>query len=474
MPTLDTPAFLERRASASHPLWLVPERDPEPLAQALRPAGATAQAWASSQGFRGEQYKFLVVPSADGAIAGVAVGLGQQTSGDAVQAAFAGLPERLPDGSYYLAEEPQEPIATRAALGWALGRYRYQRYKEHATGPRTSLIWPSAADRNYVTRAASADALARDLINTPATDLDPEALAEAIAGVARKARAQFRQVVGAALLTDGYPAVHAVGRAAVSPPRVVELKWGERGPRVTLVGKGVCFDSGGLDLKPSSGMLLMKKDMGGAAVALALAQMLMDARMPIRLRLLVPAVENAIGPGSYHPGDVLKTRKGLSVEVGNTDAEGRLILADALAAAEEEQPDLLIDLATLTGAARVALGPELPALFSSNDALAAELLAAAQANADPLWRLPLWSGYEDELGSKIADLGNVSASAHAGAIIGALFLQRFVGVTPWVHIDLYAWNGKERPGRPVGGEAQGLRALYGLISARYAHAAGTP
>ena len=426
-----------------------------------------------AQGFRGEQHRFLVVPSPTGAIAGVVVGLGPQASAHAAQGAFAGLSERLPDGSYYLAEEPQAPLATRAALGWALGRYRYQRYKEHATGPRTSLVWPSAADRNYVSRAAAGDALARDLINTPATDLDPEALAEAIASVARKSRAQFRQVVGAALLNEGYPAVHAVGRAAVSPPRVVELRWGERGPRVTLVGKGVCFDSGGLDLKPSSGMLLMKKDMGGAAIALALAQMLMDARMPIRLRLIVPAVENAIGPGSFHPGDVLKTRKGLSVEVGNTDAEGRLILADALTAAEEESPDLLIDLATLTGAARVALGPELPALFSSDDALAAELLAAAHDNADPLWRLPLWSGYEDELGSKIADLGNVSATPHAGAIIGALFLQRFVGVTPWVHLDLYAWNGKERPGRPVGAEAQGLRALYGLISARYGHAAAT-
>jgi leucyl aminopeptidase len=472
VPTLDTPAFLERRAGASRPLWLVPERDPELLAEALKPAGATAQAWAVAQGFRGEQQRVLIVPSADGAIAGAVVGLGQQAAVDAAQAAFAGLSERLPDGSYHLAEEPPEPVATRAALGWALGRYRYQRYKEQAAGPRTSLVWPAAAHRNFVTRAADADALARDLINTPATDLDPEALAETIAGVARKTRAQFRQVVGPALLTEGYPAVHAVGRAAVSPPRVVELRWGERGPRVTLIGKGVCFDSGGLDLKPSSGMQLMKKDMGGAAIALALAQMLMDARLPIRLRLIVPAVENAIGPGSYHPGDVLRTRKGLSVEVGNTDAEGRLILADALTAAEEEHPDLLIDLATLTGAARVALGPELPALFCSHDALAAELLAAGRDNGDPLWQLPLWPGYADELGSKIADLANVSASPHAGAIIGALFLQRFVGVTPWVHLDLYAWNGKERPGHPVGAEAQGLRALYGLISARYGQGSG--
>ena len=467
MSTPHSPAFLERRDGASRPLWLVPEQDPGHVAEALKPLGPTTQAWAASQGFRGEQQKILTFPSPDGTIAGVLVGIGRHTAADAALNTLAALPERLPEGAYYLAEELAEPAATQAALGWALGRYRYLRYRESTGTSRTSLVWPLAANRRYVTRAAAADALARDLINTPATDLGPEALAWAIESVGRAARAEVRQVVGAALLSEGYPAVHAVGRAAASPPRVIDLRWGDTGPRVTLVGKGVCFDTGGLDLKTSAGMLLMKKDMGGAAIALALAQMLMDAQFQIRLRLIVPAVENAIGPGSYHPGDVLKTRKGLTVEVGNTDAEGRLVLADALAAAEEEHPDLLIDLATLTGAARVALGPDLPALFSNSDALASELLAAGQAESDPLWRLPLWPGYDDELGSKIADLGNVSASAHAGAIIGALFLRRFVTDTPWAHLDVYAWNAKERPGRPVGAEAQGLRALYGLMRGRY-------
>ncbi len=277
---------------------------------------------------------------------------------------------------------------------------------------------------------------------------------------------------GAELLAANFPAIHAVGRASSAPPRLIDLRWSpqEAGslPRLTLVGKGVCFDSGGLDLKPAAGMALMKKDMGGAAVALALAHMLMSAGIRAELRVLVPAVENAVGGDAYRPGDVLATRKGLTVEVGNTDAEGRLVLCDALALADAERPDLIVDFATLTGAARVALGPELPALFGNDERAVQDLAAAAAAEHDPLWPMPLWCGYEDELASKIADLNNVAASSFAGAIFGALFLKRFVSEsTPWLHIDLYGWNAKDRPGRGVGAEAQGLRGVYRYLVRRY-------
>ncbi|MBS0396692.1 MAG: leucyl aminopeptidase family protein, partial [Proteobacteria bacterium] len=330
------------------------------------------------------------------------------------------------------------------------------------------LVPPEGADLAHVRRVAEADALARDLINTPACDLGPAQLAEAVTRVARRYGAEVRDVIGEGLLAERLPAIHAVGRAAARAPRLVELRHGVAGPRLTLVGKGVCFDSGGLDLKPSSGMALMKKDMGGAACALALAQLVMDARLPVRLRLLVPAVENSIGADAYRPGDVLATRAGTTVEVTNTDAEGRLVLADALALACEEQPDLVVDLATLTGAARVALGPELPALYASPEALAAELAGHGRAVGDALWPMPLWVGYEDELASKVADLVNAPSSGFAGSVVAALFLRRFVGeAIPWLHVDLYAWNGKERPGRPVGAEAQAVRALYAFLCARY-------
>jgi leucyl aminopeptidase len=299
--------------------------------------------------------------------------------------------------------------------------------------------------------------------------MGPAQLAAAARELAVRHGAEFREVVGDDLLAARLPLVHAVGRAGQQAPRLVELCWGRPGqPRVALVGKGVCFDTGGLDLKPPAGMALMKKDMGGAAIVLALADLIMGARLPVQLHVLVPAVENAIGGAAMRPGDVLGSRKGLSVEIGNTDAEGRLVLADALALADEDAPDVLIDCATLTGAARMALGPELPALFCADDTLAGDLLAAGRGAADPMWRLPLWAGYDDELTSKVADVNNVSAGQFAGAIFGALFLQRFV--TPrrnWLHLDLYAWNGKERPGRPVGAEAQTLRALFAWLETRY-------
>jgi leucyl aminopeptidase len=327
---------------------------------------------------------------------------------------------------------------------------------------------PQLADMSHVRRMSAALAMARDMINTPAADVSPERLAEQATALASGCGAEVRVVTGDAL-REGFPAIHAVGRAAESAPRLIDFQWGDpRAPRVTLVGKGVCFDTGGLDVKAAAGMLLMKKDMGGAACVLALARVIMESALPVRLRVLVPAVENAIAGNAYRPGDVLRTRKGLTVEVGNTDAEGRLVLCDALAAADADQPELLIDMATLTGAARVALGPELPALFGARSATVEALLRHGRELADPLWPMPLWDGYDDEIGSKVADLNNVSGSTFAGAVIGGLFLRRFVASErDWLHVDLYAWNSKERPGRPVGAEPQAVRALYALLVERF-------
>ena len=456
--------------TAGHPLWLVTEgaldnwRARVPVADR-----AAATAWARAHGFRAERGRVLVLPRTDGALSGVLVGLGPLETLAGLQVPHLQcVPDRLPPGHYFLGDALSPAAAANAALGWALGRYRFERYRASPQPAVATLQPPAGIDLEELRRLTEADALARDLINTPAADLGPAELAAAIARVARRYGAACREVVGEALLAEGFPAIHAVGRAASAAPRLVELRAGDSGPRVTLVGKGVCFDTGGLDLKPSAGMALMKKDMGGAACALALAQLLLDCRLPVRLRLLVAAVENSVAGNAYRPGDVLATRKGLTVEVTNTDAEGRLVLADALALADEEGPDLLIDLATLTGAARVALGPELPAVYSPDAALAAELVAAGEATADPAWPMPLWDGYEDDLDSKVADLANASSSGFAGSITAALFLRRFVSpATPWLHLDLYGWNGKERPGRPVGGEAQMVRALYALLRRRY-------
>jgi leucyl aminopeptidase len=319
-----------------------------------------------------------------------------------------------------------------------------------------------------VHRSVGALAMARDMINTPAADMTPARLAEEALAMARARGAHGRELRGDELLA-GYPAIHAVGRAATNEPRLVDFTWGNPShPKVTLIGKGVCFDSGGLDIKPPAGMLLMKKDMGGAACTLALARLVMDSGLPVRLRVLIPAVENAISGNAMRPGDILRTRKGLTVEVGNTDAEGRLVLCDALADADAERPDLIVDMATLTGAARVALGPELPAVFGSRPETVDAIVRHGRVVADPLWPMPLWSGYDDEISSKVADLNNVSSQAFAGAIIGALYLRRFVTEpVDWVHIDLFAWNPKDRPGRPVGAEAQAVRAAHAYLAERY-------
>jgi leucyl aminopeptidase len=425
--------------------------------------------WVAANTFRAEKLRLLLVPGAQGRPAAVLVGLGRRTPQEELSCwSAAAIPDRLPDGRYHLAGSLAPRAALQFAFGWAYGQYKFERYRR-GTPRSVQLRLPQGVDSAEVERLRSATALARDLVNTPANDMSPEALADAAAQLARRYDARHRIVVGDELLKARFPAVHAVGRAAAVAPRVFDMEWGDAAhPKVTLVGKGVCFDTGGLDLKPAASMLLMKKDMGGAAVTLALAQLVMDAKLPVRLRVIVPAVENAVSAQAYRPGDILATRKGLTVEVGNTDAEGRLILCDALALADEDKPDLLIDLATLTGAARVALGPELPALFSTDDALADKLVSIAAAEADPIWRLPLWTGYDDELASKVADLNNVSSSGFSGAIFGALFLKRFVTeARSWLHLDLYAWNGKERPGRPVGAEPQAARALYSLLKTRY-------
>ena len=426
-------------------------------------AAARDRDWAAAVGFTGEAGKLALLPGEDGRFGRVLVGIGE---GEAAMWAAAGLPETLPAGTYRLAAMPGNGDPSRLTLGWALGTYSFDLYRKKKKEGRAELVWPEGADRGLVERLAAAVGLARDLINTPACDLGPAELADAAIEVARSTGARHRVIAGDALLAENYPTIHAVGRASTRAPRLVDITWGdETAPKVTLVGKGVCFDSGGLDLKPAAGMKMMKKDMGGAAIVLGLAHAVMAGALPVRLRVLLPLVENAVSGNAMRPLDIVRTRKGLTVEIGNTDAEGRLILCDALAEAATEKPALLVDLATLTGAARVALGPELPALFCNDDGLAAALLGAGAAEDDPLWRLPLWRPYRRLLDSKAADLNNVSDGPHGGAITAALYLQEFVepGI-PWAHIDVMAWNPRTRPGRPEGGEAQTLRALYTHIA----------
>jgi len=463
-----TSMFVSDHSSDAIPVFLVDEEGFEAW-RAGQPAAM--HAWLTTSLFKAERNKLALAPNADGGLQAAVVGVGKRTvADDAFFWIGAGLPDRLPDGRFYVANPPRAPAALQFAHGWAYGRYRFDRYRKSSNERAQLLELPQGADLAEVERLHAACSLARDLVNTPASDLSPAELANVAAATAQKFNAAVRIYVGDELLIDGFPAVHAVGRASHTPPRLIDMQWGDPAhPKVALVGKGVCFDTGGLDLKPSASMLLMKKDMGGAASVLGLAHAIMDARLPIRLRVVIPAVENAVSSNAFRPGDVLQTRRGLHVEVGNTDAEGRLVLADALTLADAEQPELLIDLATLTGAARVALGPELPALFTADEQLAGDLIRCGVAACDPMWRLPLWQGYEDDFSSKIADFNNSSSSSFAGAIIGALFLKRFVGqAKAWAHIDMYAWNGKERPGRPVGAEPQCIRALYTYLKSRYA------
>ncbi len=458
---------LEDWSQAATPIDFV---DKETLGTVAAALSGQARAFAAACGFEAKPGQLLLAPDQDGAIARVLFGIEPASAHAPNRFAPGQLATQLPKGLYRLNEGVADPFM--AALAFLLSSYRFSRYvAPKAEAPR--LCAPAGVDRARIERIAAAVALGRDLVNTPANDMGPEALAEAALALAARHGARARAVVGDALLAENFPLIHAVGRGAAQAPRLVEFTHGpEDGLKVTLVGKGVCFDSGGLDIKPSSAMLLMKKDMGGAATALALAAMLMDGGAPVRLRVILPIVENSVSAASFRPGDIYRSRKGLSVEIGNTDAEGRLILADALALASEEQPDLLFDFATLTGAARVALGPDLPPFFTGDDALAQEIEAHGRSAEDPVWRLPLWDGYDSGVDGKIADLVNVTSHAFAGSITAALFLRRFVAdPTKWAHFDVYCWNGATKPGRPEGGEAPTARLLYELIEAR---AAGRP
>ncbi|WP_236686398.1 leucyl aminopeptidase family protein [Paramagnetospirillum magnetotacticum] len=422
--------------------------------------------WVEQTGFKAEPGTVCLLPGEGGALAGALAGLPDEDD----PWAFAHFAPKLPVRTFRLAASLPAIQADRAATAWALAAYAFDRYKGRKANDLPRLVWPETADRARVTREVEAIALVRDLINTPASNMGPAELASAADALAARFGAKCRVIVGDGLEVENYPAIFAVGRAAAQNrrPRLIDLRWGdEMAPKLTLVGKGVCFDTGGLDLKPSSNMKLMKKDMGGAAHVLGLASMIMAAGLRLRLRVLIPAVENSVSGEAMRPLDVLATRKGLTVEVGNTDAEGRLILCDALAEASSEKPALLIDMATLTGAARSALGTDLPALFCNDDGLAAQILEQGEAEGEPLWRLPLHKPYRRMIDSKVADLTNATDSPHAGAITAALFLQEFVGPQiPWAHLDIMAWNGAARPGRPEGGEALALRALFATIAQR--------
>ena len=427
---------------------------------------AQARQFALANGFTAKPGTCLTLPAADGQIAQVVFGL-EDTNGKSRDLFRPGLlPGLLPAGVYRFANAPHD---TRlAALAFALGSYRFRRYRK-AEAADVRLVPPDGIDVAAVTRMAEAATLARDLINTPSNDMGPEELALAAQQLAERFGATFNCIVGDDLTRQNFPLIHAVGMASSRAPRLIDLTWGDPAhPKVTLVGKGVCFDTGGLDLKPSTGMLIMKKDMGGAANVLALALMVMDAKLKVRLRVLIPAVENAVSGNAFRPLDIFKSRRGLTVEIGNTDAEGRLVLADALALACEEKPDLLIDLGTLTGAARVALGPDLPPFYTNDETLALDVARCAKEENDPLWRLPLWPPYDAWLDSKVANINNAPSGAFAGSITCALFLQRFVeDAKSWLHVDIYGWTPTAKPARPEGGECQAARAIYKLLGERY-------
>jgi leucyl aminopeptidase len=433
------------------------------IRERLKPA---QQTYLATIGFEPKPGRSAIVPDAKGEVGVVLFGIEAEEATHRDPLLAGKLPGQIPAGLYRFANDPGD--AERAALAWITAQYRFTRYGKKAA-PQALLVVPDGVDGEAVTRAAEAVALARDLINTPANDLGPAELEEAVRTLGRRHRAKVSSIVGEELIRAGLPMIHAVGMGSPREPRLIDLTWGRANdPRVTLVGKGVCFDTGGLDIKPDSAMLLMKKDMGGAAAAIGLAHMVMAARLPVRLRLLVPAVENAVSGTAFRPGDVFPTRKGLTVEIGNTDAEGRLILADALALADEEAPELLADFATLTGAARVALGPDLPPVYTHDDDLAADLVAAGLKVGDPVWRLPLWQPYATGLEGKVADLNNVASGGFAGSITAALFLDRFVEkAKAWLHADIYAWVPSDKPGRPQGGELQAARALFEVLRARY-------
>ncbi|MBK9080600.1 MAG: leucyl aminopeptidase family protein [Rhizobiales bacterium] len=443
------------------PIHFVTRANRAGVERALAPA---ARAFLANLGFEATPGRLALAPDADGALAAVLFGAHEPGERGADPFLAGKLPALLPAGVYRFAEAGEG--AAQAALAFLLGAYRFDRYRAKRTEAGVRLVAPPGVDAARIERIAQAVAMGRDLINTPANDLGPAELEAAARAFARRRRARVACVKGRAL-EKGFPLIAAVGRASARAPRLVDLRWGTRGPRVTLVGKGVCYDTGGLDIKPSSAMALMKKDMGGAAAALAAADMIVGAKLPVRLRVLLPIVENAVSGEAFRTGDVYRARNGLTVEIGNTDAEGRLILADALALAGEEAPDLLIDFATLTGAARVALGPDLPPFYTDDEALAAEIAQAGGAACDPVWRMPLWPAYERMLEGKIATVNSAPGGGFAGSIVAALFLRRFAGkAKSWAHFDIYGWTPAARPGRPEGGEPQAARLVYELVERR--------
>jgi leucyl aminopeptidase len=450
-------------APTAIPIWAVTE---DCFAETAERLSAPARAFAAAQGFEPKPGHHCLLPRADGGLEGVLLGLDAASSKRPDPFLPGKLPTVLPDSAYRL--EGAWPDPNLATLAWLLGGYRFERYREPAK-KHARLVPPPGVDVEEVTRIAEAVALGRDLVNTPANDLGPEEIEAAAGMLAAKHGATVESIVGEALLRQNFPMIHAVGRASPRAPRLIDLRWGEGDrPRVTIIGKGVAFDTGGLNIKPDNAMSLMKKDMGGAAAALALADMVMGSGLAVSLRLLIPAVENAISGASFRPGDVLASRKGITVEIGNTDAEGRLILAEALALADEEAPEIIVDFATLTGAARVALGPDLPPFYTEDDALGADLARLGEAVNDPVWRMPLWRPYAKMLESKIADVNHISGGPFAGSITAALFLTRFVEkAKSFAHFDIYAWNPAAKPGRPEGGEVQGARLVYALLKERY-------
>jgi leucyl aminopeptidase len=417
--------------------------------------------WARKAGFKAESGSVLLIPSEDGHLGGALFGLGANPS----EAPFltGKLARTLPAGKWHIETAPL--TANRLALGYGLGSYSFDRYKTAGKEAPTLMI-PADADAADIKRQLAGIFLARDLINMPTNDMGPHALEEAFRALGDHYKAKVSVISGNDLLKQNFPLIHTVGRASAEAPRLLEMRWGKKGHRkVTLVGKGVCFDTGGLDIKPAASMLLMKKDMGGAANVMGLALMIMDAKLKVDLRVLVPVVENSISANAFRPGDIYRSRKGLTVQIDNTDAEGRLILADALAYADEEETDLLIDMATLTGAARVALGPDLPPFYTDDEDLANDLTESSLTVDDPMWRMPLYKGYEKDISARIADLTNAPSGGMAGSITAALFLKRFVtNAKSWAHFDIFGWAPAERPHSPLGGEAQAIRALYHLIA----------
>ncbi|MFQ5626213.1 MAG: M17 family metallopeptidase [Methyloligellaceae bacterium] len=466
-----------RSRSESKPVWAASAAS---LKDDLKRLPQAQRAWVEANAWKADAGSVIVLPSTQGGVAGAVLGLGNEDD-PARRTMLAGaLPQALPEGNYHFAQAQRDPEL--AALAWAMGAYRFTRYKAKDEGRSSNseavgqtnesprcLVLPKGVDAGGLASIAGAVALGRDLINTPANDLGPAELEKAARKLAGAYGAKIKVTTGGALLKQNFPLIHAVGRASDREPRLIDFTWGRaRAPKLTLVGKGITYDTGGLSLKPTSGMALMKKDMGGAASVLALASMIMAAGLNLRLRVLIPAADNNVSANAFRPGDILSSHNGMSVEIGNTDAEGRLVLADALALADKEKPDTLVTIATLTGAARVALGPDLPPLYANNDRFAQTLLDSAAKVDDPLWRMPFWEPYDARLKGKVGDVSHISDGAHAGSVTAALFLKRFVSQAAcYAHLDIYGWVPRAKPGRPEGGEPQGARALFQTFHAKY-------